>query len=303
MLAYLCENKPGRSFLTGSDPHKIRENDLMTFGKRKKSTLRKILKWLTGILLLAVFIITTGIYNIYRVTSPDIAIPALGRIMETAVQGISMGNIDHIRDEVIRRGSFTVEPVAGIPVSLDKEKIQDIPVGEFRSYFFREAAAPLYTKGAQNFISQISDSGIRSRLNSFSSTLQYLAEGFHSFTGTALMFFGALTLLLFVSLVFLSYRFGKLVSSGIILILAGTIGFAAITFLKSTASYFAGFIPGLGGLGEKLTGGLSQVTGPMVELVTTTYLMLLLAGGALLVTAFFGKWIYNIVTGKDEGED
>ena len=118
-----------------------------------------------------------------------------------------------------------------------------------------------------------------------------------------MIIFGALSLLLFIFLFFLSYRFGKLVSPGIILLLAGTIGIAVITLLKSTASYFARFIPGLGGLGDKLTGGISQVTAPMADLVTTTYLAILLAGGALLVTSFFGKWIYNIVTGKDEGED
>lgn len=275
----------------------------MSLGIRKTSPIKTFLKWLTGIVLLAVFTITTGIYIIYRITAPDIAVPALGRIMESAVQGMPMGSLDRVREEVTRRGILTVEPVAGITVQVDREKIQGLPAGELKSYLFREAAAPLYAKGADAFLVHVSDSGVKNRLSSFGSSLQYLAEDFHGITRTALIVFGALTLLLFIILLFLSYRFGKLVSPGIILLLAGTMGITVITFLKSTASSLARFSPGLGGLGDKLTGGISQVTAPMADLVTTTYLAILLAGGALLVTAFFGKWIYNIVMGKDEGED
>jgi hypothetical protein len=275
----------------------------MAYRKRNKSTFRTILKWLTGIVLLAILIITTGIYNIYRITSPEVAVPALGRIIETAAQGIPMGNIDHIREEVLRRGSFSVEPVAGITVTLDKAKIQELSAREFQGYLFQEAAAPLYTKGADAFLANVRDGEVRNRLGSFGNGLQYFAEDFHGIARTALIVSVALTLLFFGFLFILSYRFGKLVSTGIILLLAGAIGSAIIAMLSSTVSYFARFIPGLGGLSDKLSGSVSRVTGPLVELVTTTYLMLLLAGGALLVAAFFGKWIYNIVTGKNEGED
>ena len=106
----------------------------MSFGKRNTSTIRTFLKWLAGIMLLAVFIITTGIYIIYRITAPDIAVPALGRIMESAVQGMPMGSIDRAREEIMLRGKLTVEPVAGITVHVDREKIQGLPVGELRSY-------------------------------------------------------------------------------------------------------------------------------------------------------------------------
>ena len=98
----------------------------MSFGKRKTSPFRTFLKWLAGIMLLAVFTITTGIYIIYRITAPDIAVPALGRIMESAVQSTPMGSIDRVREEVMRRGNLTVEPIAGITVQVDREKIQGL---------------------------------------------------------------------------------------------------------------------------------------------------------------------------------
>ena len=169
----------------------------------KLPPFRTFLKWLAGIMLLAVFTITTGIYIIYRITAPDIAVPALGRIMESAVQGIPMGSIDRVREEVMRRGNLTVEPVAGITVQCGPGKNPGAArPGSSGVILFREAAAPLYAKGADAFLVHVSDSGVKNRLSSFGRSLQYLAEDFHGITRTALIIFGALNLLLFIFLFF-----------------------------------------------------------------------------------------------------
>ncbi len=275
---------------------------MMTYGKRKSSAFRSFLKWLSGILLLVCFIITTGIYNLYVITSPDVAISTLSRILEKTVPTSHLENIDLLRSRAISSGKLSIQPIPGISITLDKDKIKDLPSVEFRQYIFHEAAQPLYMKGVDSYLVDVRDSSIKTALSSFGTQIYYLADDFHRFIRFFLITASIITTLLFITLFAMSYRFGKLVSTGIVLTFTGAAGVGLFTSIGTISSAIR-LLPFSSTQGRHITEGVSQILSPLIDMIRFNYLLLLIAGGVFILTAFLGKWAYNIITGKNEGEE
>jgi len=275
----------------------------MAAGKGK-SPVRVFFKWITGLIFFVFFAATVFLYSLYSLTKEDMVVPLAGRIMasmNTSIPGVSM---QQLTAAVRNSRSRSITPFRGLDSTITLQEIEGRSADEIRVLLFSKLAANLYREGVDPFFVKLKEPAIRNKLEPLKPFLYYITADFSTTLRYFLMVPFVVSALLLMLLILLSYRFGKLVSPGVVFLITGLLGIGIFSLAGRALETFSFAVPAQ--FREKfsalLSGSASDIVGTISGSFFHNFLLVFYAGCALLVLAFFGKFLYNIITGKSESE-
>jgi len=256
-------------------------------------------KWVCALLLALTLAATLPIAAAYQITAKE---PATKLISYTLAGLTSPDGIDsdagllEIKQRILKNGPETVT-LAGISVVFTENDINTLSPRELRLKVFGAFAIKFYDQGAKGFAdSQSLDASAVEKFQKDSSTLSVFTLSAHNFIGNILLIAILIDVVLISGLVYFSYRFGKLVSLGIVSLLVGLPGIIIGAF-ASQHNVVAGTARDMTATNSfDMIGGFISFVAPLIlPYFASTYLAVLLSGFTLLLIAGIGRIVYAII--------
>lgn len=270
-----------------------------------KSPVRVFFKWITGLIFFVFFLVTVFLYSLYSLTKEDSVVPVAGRIMASMTTSIPGASVQQLTAAVRNSRSRSITPFRGLEITITLREIEGRSADEIRVLVFSKLAAHLYREGVDKFFVQLKEPALLERLAPLRPFLYYVTADFSKILRYMLMVPAGVSALLLLLLMLLSYRFGKLVSPGVVFFFTGLPGIGLFSWSAGMLRTVEFTLPAQ--FREKfssiLSGNASDVFRAIGDVFFHNYLMVFYAGCALLVGAFIGKFLYNIITGKSESEN
>ncbi|MFA5845054.1 MAG: hypothetical protein WC971_09535 [Coriobacteriia bacterium] len=224
-------------------------------------------------------------------TSEKVVVPALSIAMAAAFSPKGLDDATEIAkfEAMLAKSPEGIRPIAGIDVTVTAKDLA-LPPREMRIAFFGKMALPLYRGGPEAFGRLATNPKNSKKLADQAGPLGIVSASNHNALVVTAVVLGFVAMLLAVPLVLFSRGSGRLVSAGIVLMVASLPGSAVLTLarLASNRPPPAPPIPeqGIGGMASYVGAQCLPVLLPPMQRV---FLMPLLAGFALLVAAAVGS--------------
>jgi hypothetical protein len=247
------------------------------------------LKWTSAILLALALAGTLPVAGLYRATSEDSGRKIVAYVMAglASPDGLdSERGVADLRDKVHRTGSETLD-VGGVPVVVTAADVDTLSPRELRLKVFGSFAARFYDLGPKELARTRGADAKKAEADA--TLLRPFTRGAHDRIATVLLAFVAADLVLAGLVVLFSRRFGRLVSPGVVLVLAGLPG----PLLWAVSTQHGGAPAG---------SRIGAVAGTVLPLLARDfaagYLTVLAGGALLLAAAAVGKVIWSVRRGR-----
>lgn len=255
-------------------------------------------KWVCALALIVTLAVTLPTAVAHRLTAkePATEIVAYSLAGLTSPNGIDdTEGLEEIKARVAETGSETIT-FGGVDITFTAEDVNSLSPRELRLKVFKTFADNFYDRGIEGFAqnSDLSGDALEEAeqdtflLNSFNAET-------HSKIGKALVWLITISLVLTVTLVFFSWRFGRLASPGLVFLLVGAPGllFAAIAGQNPEVTGAARSEEALG-YTEAASSFVSYLAPLIVPHFANVYLWVFRLGILLLVVAGIVKIIYTL---------
>lgn len=257
------------------------------------------LKWVFGILSVVVLLNLLFVFSFYLLTLKQNALP----LMTNAVASLySPKGLDDATDfekakaDFLASGKDFFQPFPNMNITVSKNDLLTKTPRELRLQIFGQMVEPIYTGALP---AQISASD-REKFNKDSTILRILSAKTHTLAGYLLAGLSVFFILFFGLAIYFSYKLGKLVTMGVILlftaflptILWGVLNLAA----KSGHLIVSANLPEPERANELVQNTVPILTGLFFQI----YLYVLLFGILMLLIALFGKIFFNKVINSKE---
>lgn len=244
-------------------------------------------KWLFGLICLSAIIVAAVLYSASKLTEGDVATGLFSGVMTSLakeddgaegfeeLQALAAANPDE---------EFTIEgatlPVKGSEIAgLSYDEAVDLVVGRIAQTLYTDGSEAVEQFFADTPAADSEGASAAEDAESNLGPLSILTQDTHDTIQRIFTFSLIPVLVLAVPLVFLSRRFGRLGSPGVVLAV-GAAPFALLWLIAKQATKNAG----QGGV----DGALAEAISPMAGDVSTTFLWLLILGVALVLAAVAG---------------
>jgi hypothetical protein len=270
-----------------------------------KSPVRVFLKWITGLLFFVVFSATAVLYSLYSLTMEDAMVPLVGRVMASVNTSAPGASVQNLTAALRRSPSRSITPFTGIDSTITLQEIEGRSDEEIRVLVFSKLAGFLYREGVDKFFARLQEPVIVTTMKPLKPVLRYATADFSGALRVFLSVPVVVSSLLLLLLVLLSYRFGKMTSPGVVFIFSGLIGIGIFSWFSGALRAMSVILPGQyqDTFSAFITGSASVIIRDIGGCFFHNFLIVFYTGCALLAAAFFGKFLYNIITGKSESEN
>jgi hypothetical protein len=254
-------------------------------------------KWVVGVVVLLVWGATLFGFGLYRVSDEKVAVPLLTTLLATSFsrEGLdSAKDLSTFRKRLRTAPKQTLRPLPQVTVAIRYDEVAKLPPRETRLLIFRKLAEPLYREGADGIVrlSPHVKPKQAEQLRRDTSLISPLTRRSHESLRLPLEILGALSFVLIALLVRFSAGLGRLVSPGVVLLLAGLPGLLLLAILSAHGDHPGALAPGE-------TVGPAYAAAELIPIAVPAlmwgYLASLALGAALLVTAAAGRAV-RIVT-------
>ena len=261
------------------------------------------LKWLVGIILLIVFGITLVFGALAKATEKETVVDATTLAVALMFNRNGLDDESEIKEiqrklKLGRTDSFQLIPGLNITVTAEDFNLENKTPREARLAFFRQLTEPIYDEGAAGLAKLATNEEMRQSIVESAGPLAIVTAERHALINKIFQIGLAISAVLFIALIALSFRFGRLVSPAIVLLITSVPGAVLFFIIKTTAG--KNLAPpkisfGESGMMESLGSLAGVILPPMAGAVLPVYLVPAIIGAALLVIAILGKIVYSIV--------
>ena len=197
-------------------------------------------KWIFGLLLGSAVIVLLWVDTAVRLTDRETAVPLLTRVvaLQFSPDGLDdQADLEKVRGQWLASGQSELRPIEGMPLVLTREQVEMLPARELRLTLFRQMAEPLYDNGVEGFAASISSDPARQKEFANDAKLLGLASHeTHDKVSIARVFALVAVLLLLVPAIYFSAGLGRLITPGVVLILASWAGALVFGLSKLAAN-------------------------------------------------------------------
>lgn len=236
------------------------------------------LKWVFGILLFLSLAVSSILFLLSTLLSPNVAVPSATYIVATQFSKNGLDDrteIQQIQKKMEALGVTTLQPIEGADVQISKDELSRLSPREIRLKIFRQVVEPIYYRSAS---SKSNEQAMKQY-----GALAFLTSDTHRLISALFWWSLAPVALFMAGMVFFSWRYGRLVSPAIMLLLFGTGPTLLILLIINTVK---------GSTGEDQGGILSpELTKDIAAAVLPYYLTMFLTGICLVVAAVIIKLV------------
>ncbi|MEX0748581.1 MAG: hypothetical protein WD467_00280 [Candidatus Saccharimonadales bacterium] len=254
------------------------------------------LKWLLALLALPFLATVLLLTASYRLTAKEPAVDILSYTLAglTSSEGIDSDfDIEQLRQD-LDANEETVVAFGGVNVTITAEDLDNLSPREIRLKIFSAFAERFYDVGAGGVAEDISsDTEAIVQIEDDAVLISPLTSAGHRQIGVYLAIATVIALALLSMAVLFSYRLGRLVTPGVLLLLAGLPGILFMAIAASNPNTPSGTIRSETGEGSmELAGNFVSFMAPLImPYLSSTYMSAFLLGVTLLVLALMLKII------------
>jgi len=264
----------------------------------KRQYWHKDAKWICAILLVIFIGISLPFVSLYRLTAKAPATKALSYTLAglTSPDGIdSTSGIDDLRQKAAATGSTQVY-IGGVPVTFTTQDFSSLSPRELRLKVFGSFASEFYNKGAAGLVkSQGLNDDAAQQFQKNSSTIALFTRSAHQHLGKIVSALTAIDLMLLAAVVMFSYRFGRLASPGLALMIASFLALPLAALAASHQTVTGTARPESATSNVSAVGNFISFVAPLVlPYFSGTYMFTFLSGVLLLAAAGVGLFIYKL---------
>lgn len=252
-------------------------------------------KWVSGIVLAIVLAVWLILFAAWQITSRDIAVPLMTNMITFGMkQGDTAANqqaLEELRKKIAESPTKSIEPLPGLPATITEA---DLLLGAdgLREKLFRQITEPLYDKGARKLAEErTADKSQQDKFVNDATALSFINRESHDRIGWWVIIWGAVTLVIVGLTVLFSYRFGRLVTPAVVLLLVSLPGLAAFLVLSAIVAQPSAPAANAQSYFE-LAAAAKGAFAPAVSAGRQVYLTAVLVGLGLLVVSLLGKVIF-----------
>lgn len=248
-------------------------------------------KWLCGALFLGLLSLTLVAAGLLRLTVKERAVEIASTLMAAAFSPRGLDDetdLQEFRQRLERSGS--AQPLPGRNLTITREEAAGLSARELRVLIFSKIAEPVYDQNEEELFRDLSDKQ-REQAKRDLSIVSLLSIKQHRWIQRVFWPLAAASVLIGACCIYFSYRWGKLVSPGIVLIMAALPGVAFVTLLAIVQSNNPPPVSKESELPEVIGNTARYVAPFLLEALTGPYLIPFMTGIVLLIIAFVGKLI------------
>jgi len=260
-------------------------------------------KWVTGIILTFTLSLSLLVFSLVSITAEKPAIDTLtiGLAIAFSQNGLDdETGVAELKQALKLSPDGTIRPIPGLKVVIREQDITGLTPRQIRLYLFRQIAEPLYKQGPEGLAALAGDPAMEKKMVEDSGVLGFLTLKTHRTLNSMFLILGAVSLVLFIPLVFFSYRFGRIASPGIVMFISslpGALIFSGVNLAlqNSSGNMQQAIEGGVGGMASFIA---SNILPPITQIIARNYLIFLLTGLGLIIVSVLGKFIYWLVRRK-----
>jgi hypothetical protein len=243
-------------------------------------------KWIFGIMLVAVMSFTILIYNIVKLTEPDMGVEIMTTFMAVAFSPNGLDDqteIDEMRKRLNKENEAVQQPIEGLKIYLTKNEIDNLSPRELRLYIFKQIATPLYNEGLDGIDDLADNDEVKEQIKS---SLGYIAIINHTnhlrlksiFNSAAII-----SVILLIPFIYFSFGIGRISNIGSLLLNIGLPGIVSIYIVNNIIEKQVNLIS-VDDNGVSLVQQLGQTILPsMLAIFYNTYMVIFIVGSVLIL--------------------
>ena len=186
-------------------------------------------KWISGILLFFSLSACLLFYNLSNLTVRDTAVKLSASVMASLFSKNGLddeANAAGLRQQVTQSASETVMPIPQFPtITLTKQQVASLSARDLQLAIFSQITGPIYDQGLSIAAATFTnDAQQRDSFIQQAAPLGFLTASTHDALQKLFLFSGLISILLLAAVIFYSAGWGRLVSPGVILLLASPLG-------------------------------------------------------------------------------
>ncbi len=217
----------------------------------RKTLFHEILHWITGITFLVLLILTAAAYNVYTVSERGKALPMLDRL-------------------VMRQ-----------PAAVSSLRTSET---------YQRQLELIYTAGPDRFFSGAGSEAARRHLSHIRNALYFFTADFHETAGAVTIVIACLLALVFVFLVLLGHRYGRIAAPGAVMAATGILSLVTVYGFDGCLACLFGLLFDSGSSSSFLSPAvLAEVFHPVLGSIAGPYITLTIAGSVLMAVALAGR--------------
>lgn len=264
----------------------------------KHSHWRVDLKWVSALVLIVLLTITLPVIVAYQLTAKESATKLISYTLAgmTSPNGIdSSDGLEEVKQRIAINGSETIK-IAGVSVTFTAEDVNTLSPRELRLKVFSAFSNDFYDLGAKGFAEKQGYSGAEvDKFEKDASIFSIFTLKTHNLIGTALAIIILVDLVVAAGLLFFSFRFGKFISLGLVLMLVGLPGLLFMAIAKNNSEVIgAARTEAATSISDMIGGFVSFISPLIVPYFANTYVIVLLSGLGLLLVAALGRIAYKL---------
>ncbi len=254
-------------------------------------------KWIVGLALVALLSVSLVIRGSEQLTAPPRAVDTLtlGIALYFSPSGLDDPvDLATLRSAVAAAPGHTLRPLKGLNITVSESDLQGTP-REVRLRLFRQLAEALYERGPEGLASLATDPQTENSLSHLG-PLGLFTRNTHDLLLRILAILAMALLILFALLVVFSHRFGRLLSPGIVLLVAAGPLALLLTAGRAYLEAMQGTVPPAlrQGTGDAY-GYFAHSLGPLVLAPFLPAYQLVATLGLFLAVAAFLGWLGSVV--------
>ncbi|MCJ7696237.1 MAG: hypothetical protein MUO40_12555 [Anaerolineaceae bacterium] len=198
-------------------------------------------KWMVGIVLFFLLGLTFFSLLLVQLTGPLHGIDTLTMMMASSFS-VAGGGMDDAADiEMMQYMIATApdgkwQPIPGMLIFVTEEDIEGKTPREARLWFFRQWAEPVYYEGAPGLADLITDPEMVKGLDEGIGVLSFISPATHSIFLKVFAGCVAVSIVFLALMLLFSYRYGRLSSTGFVILLAALPGLVLTTIGRAWAN-------------------------------------------------------------------
>ncbi len=252
-------------------------------------------KWVVGLLLSGVIIVTLVLFGLVQVTAEKPAVDTLSLTMALLLSRNGLDDeteIAEMRQRLQASPDKSIQPIPGLRLTIRESDLVNRSPRQARLAFFRQWAEPIYRNGPQGLSALADDPELRAKIVEGGAVLGLLTAETHRKLQTALALSTLACLVLLVPLVFFSDRFGRIGSPGCVLSMASLPVAAACGFIAIINPPAGAEPPKMEGMTELISQMASQLLPALAQSVVGWYVGFLAIGLGLALLAVSGNFLW-----------
>ena len=256
------------------------------------------LKWIFGLLLLAV----TGWWLLllvaYRITAPSTGVALTTNLLSYIFSRGDLDNpagVSELRAKIAQTPTGSLQPIPGFPVTITLHDVDTLSPRDLRLKIFGQIASPLYYKGVEGYAKEITnDPAQQKKFENDATLLNLVTQDRHAAIGKLAVMTGIVAFVLLAGMVYFSAGFGRFVAPAFVLLALGLPGSLIFTGLRAwstqPAAASAQQSESVGAIVDATKGSLT----PALASAQKIYLVALATAVVLLLAAIIGKIVAAI---------